>query len=309
MPFKNILVNTPALPSNRAERAMDAAERLAGAGSHVTVFDVASNLSWIKQYLTAGWEETFQDLSGTKRKQLKKFADSLCARGIDADSVEGAGRLSAAIIQQVNDQGHDLVVKVAEDKSTNRSGIVTSTDMRLIHSCSSAVLVLRPDAQPGFQNVAVAMDILDQHEKQRDLDDRCLSEAAAMIDPNTGSLAAIYALPDVEQMMEVPEAYREVVTESTVREWNEDLHRAAEEKLAAIVEMVDPVPVAKHILRGQPQEAIAEFVETNGIDLLVVGSVARQGLDGWLIGNTAERILERVPCSVLVLKPDAPMVE
>jgi universal stress protein E len=58
------------------------------------------------------------------------------------------------------------------------------------------------------------------------------------------------------------------------------------------------------VLKGKPDAAIAKFVAKNDIDLLVMGSVARSGLPGLLVGNTAERIVNQVDCSVLVVKPD-----
>ena len=305
MPFTNILVNTPAMPSNRAEAAIEAVVRLATPMTKITVFDVASNLSWIQQYLTAGWEEAFQDLSGAKRRQLKKHADGLVERGLDATCIEGDGRLSAAIIQQVNAQRHDLVIKVAEDKSINRSGIVGSTDMRLIHSCPCSVLVIRPDAEPGFNNAAVALDILDQHQKQRDLDQQALTTAAEIVAGDAGALAAIYALPRMEQMVTITDESQGVLTDEQVDRWNDELYRAAEKQLVEIADNVDAMPMSKQILHGQPEVAIPEYVESQSVDLLVVGSVPREGLDGWLIGSTAERILERVSCSVLALKPTA----
>ena len=39
-------------------------------------------------------------------------------------------------------------------------------------------------------------------------------------------------------------------------------------------------------------------------NLLIMGTIARSGISGILIGNTAERLLPHVPCSVLALKPD-----
>lgn len=58
--------------------------------------------------------------------------------------------------------------------------------------------------------------------------------------------------------------------------------------------------------RGEPEDVIPEFVVAEGIDLVVMGSVARRGIPGFLIGNTAERVLDRLPCSVLVVKPGKP---
>ena len=47
-----------------------------------------------------------------------------------------------------------------------------------------------------------------------------------------------------------------------------------------------------------------EFVVAHGIDLVVMGTVGRSGISGMLIGNTAERVLRKLPCSVLAVKPE-----
>jgi nucleotide-binding universal stress UspA family protein len=44
---------------------------------------------------------------------------------------------------------------------------------------------------------------------------------------------------------------------------------------------------------------ILELVQANALDLLVMGTVGRTGVPGLLIGNTAERVLSKVECSVL----------
>jgi universal stress protein E len=56
--------------------------------------------------------------------------------------------------------------------------------------------------------------------------------------------------------------------------------------------------------QGEPEDVIPEFVVAEGIDLVVMGTVARAGIAGMLIGNTAERVLRKLPCSVLTVKPD-----
>lgn len=49
---------------------------------------------------------------------------------------------------------------------------------------------------------------------------------------------------------------------------------------------------------------IPALVEEKKVDLLVMGTIARSGTPGVFIGNTAERMLRSVDCSVLTLKPD-----
>ena len=48
----------------------------------------------------------------------------------------------------------------------------------------------------------------------------------------------------------------------------------------------------------------AKLTFFSAIDLLVMDIIARSGISGALIGNTVERLLPHVFCSVLALKPD-----
>jgi nucleotide-binding universal stress UspA family protein len=56
-------------------------------------------------------------------------------------------------------------------------------------------------------------------------------------------------------------------------------------------------------LRGSPDTLIPQFVENNDIDILVMGTLARTGIPGFTIGNTAENIVQKLSCSLLALKP------
>ncbi len=53
----------------------------------------------------------------------------------------------------------------------------------------------------------------------------------------------------------------------------------------------------------RPSRAIQSGVEELDADLLVMGTVSRGGVAGLLMGNTAERLLDRVDCSLLTIKP------
>jgi nucleotide-binding universal stress UspA family protein len=56
-----------------------------------------------------------------------------------------------------------------------------------------------------------------------------------------------------------------------------------------------------HVVRGQPFEVISDF--TTRVDIAVLGTLSRSGIAGVLIGNTAERVLRNVDCSVIAVKP------
>jgi nucleotide-binding universal stress UspA family protein len=58
-----------------------------------------------------------------------------------------------------------------------------------------------------------------------------------------------------------------------------------------------------HLVKGDPSSAIPSELERLGADLMAMGTISRKGLTGFLIGNTAERILHRLECSVVLAKP------
>jgi nucleotide-binding universal stress UspA family protein len=58
-----------------------------------------------------------------------------------------------------------------------------------------------------------------------------------------------------------------------------------------------------HLVKGDPAVLIPKVAKREKIDLIVMGTVCRTGLPGFIIGNTAESILFKVDCSVLSIKP------
>ncbi len=57
-----------------------------------------------------------------------------------------------------------------------------------------------------------------------------------------------------------------------------------------------------HIVAGHPVPSIVEFVQRGGYDLLVVGYMGLSALYTRLIGSTTHRLVELVPCKVMIIK-------
>ena len=58
-----------------------------------------------------------------------------------------------------------------------------------------------------------------------------------------------------------------------------------------------------HLVAGDPGSVLPELAGRLQITTIVMGTVARTGLAGLIMGNTAETILRSVHCSVLAVKP------
>jgi nucleotide-binding universal stress UspA family protein len=63
--------------------------------------------------------------------------------------------------------------------------------------------------------------------------------------------------------------------------------------------------VIVRVLFGNPWSTICQYAREQNIQLIVVGTHGRTGLQHVLIGSTAERIVQHAPCPVLVVKNPA----
>ena len=66
---------------------------------------------------------------------------------------------------------------------------------------------------------------------------------------------------------------------------------------------VDPrIPVHHVFLEGDPATEIIRYGQDAGIDLIVMGTHGRTGLERLLMGSVAEKVMREAKCSVLVVK-------
>lgn len=69
------------------------------------------------------------------------------------------------------------------------------------------------------------------------------------------------------------------------------------------VRPVNPrIPVSHVLLEGDPASEIARYAADAGVDVIVIGTHGRTGVDRLVMGSVAERVMRQAPCSVLVVK-------
>jgi nucleotide-binding universal stress UspA family protein len=84
-------------------------------------------------------------------------------------------------------------------------------------------------------------------------------------------------------------------------ETERERHTAAFEDL--IASCGGEAPWTTHLVQGSAPEAVMDLMKKKRINLLVMGTVARTGIAGLLVGNTAEQLIDDVRCSVVAVKP------
>ena len=69
-----------------------------------------------------------------------------------------------------------------------------------------------------------------------------------------------------------------------------------------IMKKID-IPAKKIIKSGAPFVEIIDYVKAESIDLVVMGTHGRSGIEHILIGSVAEKVVRKSPCPVLTIRP------
>ncbi|HNP64187.1 MAG TPA: universal stress protein [Woeseiaceae bacterium] len=219
------------------------------------------------------------------------------------------GKRYLEVLRAVLRDNHDLLIKVAENPSYTQR-LFGSDDMQFLRNCPCPVWLTRAEEKSKYETVLAAVDF---DLRKPDCTDAGLSNTIAEI---SGSLAVsdIAALHFFHAW--------EAPAESLVRTWTSSVESAASyvddmrsvhkkalhglrDQLRARIgdEVYDQLDPKFHLRRGVATTAIPAIVNEVQADVLVMGTVARTGIAGWLFGNTAEAVLEQVQCSVIAVKP------
>lgn len=90
-----------------------------------------------------------------------------------------------------------------------------------------------------------------------------------------------------------------------VVQFEEEMRQNAETKMRAYLEEVLPAGTAHTsvVLSGDVAEQILSYAETEGIDLIAMGTHGYRGVEKLLFGSVAEKVVKMAPCPVLIINP------
>lgn len=104
--------------------------------------------------------------------------------------------------------------------------------------------------------------------------------------------------------IEVRAVYAVGVTEKPLRLGTEELRRFALENRADA-----PFELETAVLSGEARREILHEIEKNPVDLVMLGTHGRGGLDRLMLGSIASAVARKAPCSVLLISPEAALAE
>ncbi|HEV7225026.1 MAG TPA: universal stress protein [Pirellulales bacterium] len=228
---------------------------------------------------------------------LAALVERAAARGIAAESKLATGAGWEEIIRQVLRGGHDLAIVGARDAGMLERLFFGSTARKLLHNCPCPVWVTHAGQSAVPKSILVGSDF-------SAVTDDAL-RAAAEVGAAAG--ATVHLLNAVDYPLD--RLWSTGVMDYSSQTYHQQMTAQSKKMLAEQAKRVlgdhAGVDLKQHVTerRVVADSAILKFIKDHDVDLLVMGTMARSGIPGVFIGNTAERLASSVTCSLLAIKP------
>jgi nucleotide-binding universal stress UspA family protein len=292
--FRNILLDVDATAAVHPafDRACDLAGRF---GARVTLVDVMPDLPRrARNVFTRKLED---ELVEHRRTLLAKLAS--IRRDVRIDTAVLRGKPAIVLVQEVLRANHDLVVRShARDLDPGR--LYGAVDMHLLRTCPCPVWLIGPEPMAAPPHLVAAVDAESDVPGADELNRTILDTALTLAETSRAHVTALYVWS-----LWGEELLRHHMPEQELHDAVEAARVEATAALAALVGQFGDRSrdVRIECLKGEPHIAIPRFARAEKADLVVMGTVGRTGLAGFLMGNTAEAVLRELRGSVLAVKP------
>ena len=224
--------------------------------------------------------------SSAATAQLENLAAPLRKQGLTVSvDVVWDHPFDAAIVKKAAAHDYWLVAKDTHHHNLVQRTLLTNVDWHLIRKCPAPLLLVKDRKLAAEPNVLAAVDPVNQHDKPAALDDGIFTFAADLARVLRGHLHVVhsYATP---LGAELPPDVLKIIMEE---------HRAA---MTKFLDTHATLGGRKHLYEGAAHECLQQAAKEHEADFVVMGAVARRGFQRLVIGSTAERVLDRLPCDL-----------
>ena len=210
------------------------------------------------------------------------------------------------IIKEVLRENHDLLIvdAAAENELSMRKKLLGTNELHLLRKCPCPIWVLKPSDKNAFKRILVAIDSSSSNEETINLNLKLLELSTSLAKIESAEHHIIHCWRAYGESMLRSRRARGSLED--VDEYVRNMETLARDDLGNCLRLFDMTidNDLVHLIEGDPEWLITDFIRKNDIDLIVMGTLARTGISGFLIGNTAEKIVNGIECSLLAVKPD-----
>jgi universal stress protein E len=236
-----------------------------------------------------------------RASQLSRLTSLAVLRGLQVSAVVRCDYpVQDALVREAMDC--DARMLLMESNGYNRLTrlLLSNVDWELIRNCPCPLWLSKSAKFDPRAPVLAAVDPLHSHAKPATLDDIIVASAVEATGAQPDKVMICHAFNVREPaLIDSPEAYWFAMSQEDQRAYEEDL----EQSIGKLQGSADIPAENSVVVRGDPAIQLPRLAKKYQASVLVMGAVSRRGLKRVFIGNTAERVLDKLSCDVLIVKP------
>jgi nucleotide-binding universal stress UspA family protein len=268
--------------------------------AHLKIVDVVEEISSYQSILPESAKNiNIHDLLvNEKRELLELLLRPFQKEGVATSIKILTGTPFLEIIREVLRSDHDLVIITPEGKSEFKDMLFGTTTMHLMRKCPCPVWAIKPTSDVPFPRILAAVDPDPDDKESLSLNRKILEMSSSLAVMQKSELHIAHVWDFLIRSAMIPKKTTDEMAEQV-----RTMHKSWLEELLG--KHMPGLPENQvHLIKGEAGIQIPRLAKEKDIDLIVMGTVSRTGISGLFIGNTAEKILYHVECSVLAVKPD-----
>lgn len=256
-----------------------------------TVF-VSNEARDIAAHIRAAQEEMIGELAAPARDRGVEVITGILDKRPVAD----------AIVHFALDRNPLFVVKGTRYHSDAERASLLDTDWRLIRACPCPLWLVKPRPLAERPLIIAAVDPMHRQDEGAVLDHRIVDHAKSLAELSGGEAHLLHVYQPLAGIGAAATRIFKPIR-LPVAEISETMEREHREKLAELAAHhgIDERHVRQ--LPGAARDVLPWVAREENADVIVMGAVARSARSGDVIGSTAERVLDHLPCDVLILRP------
>ena len=294
--FKNVLLDLGASVEGKLiAHVVDFCER---AGASLTILNVFEEPSKSVSTYFSSQHKELQKL--VVESHEAKVAEEMAGNDIDLGKMKREIRWGKDFIETIKlviKNKYDLVISASQEPS----GTPDSTAMHLMRKCPCPVWIHRGDLWRGAVRILAAINTSDTSEENQKLNQKIVDHSTRLTEILRGHLHIVTCWSGyMESVLTSPR-----FSEKERLGYLEYERRQTEKAFEALLAGSNLKESVKgKTIHGDPASIIPQYAAEQKMDIVVMGSVARAGIPGLLVGNTAEKIVSTLENSILAIKPD-----
>lgn len=193
-----------------------------------------------------------------------------------------------------------FVIKGTDYHSPSERASLAHTDWQLIRKLDRPLWFVKPFEWKDSSVVIAAVDPVHSHDKTASLDREIIKSGQTVAEKSGGKLLLFHSYQRLEEIGSRV-TWRIKPEKLVIDKLDENIQQEHREALDKLAEECGVGADAVHQLPGRTHELLPTFARANGASLVVMGALARSGLQRRILGNTAAKVLDHLPCDVLVV--------